>query len=213
MDETNFIDKKALKHFEKQLASRDKYVKENGDYIETKRDEIGLSSPEILAELCFALHMEDEIDIDGEKWNVNYMYLKVYYNFFHPDKNREGNLQELDILVDLVDNPKVMERLNISFEDIQDYYNDIWTDQMDDSFINHKKISPKKKSSALHISRCTGDLFRQMQDKKIKAKDQIEFVISIYSDFKYFDFNDEDIDGSKFRRVEKQRERALVKHK
>ena len=27
------------------------------------------------------------------------------------------------------------------------------------------------------------------------------------------DFNDEDIDGSKFRRVEKQRERTLVKHK
>ena len=29
MAETNFIDKKALKHFEKQLAARDKYVKEN----------------------------------------------------------------------------------------------------------------------------------------------------------------------------------------
>ena len=66
MDETNFIDKKALKHFEKQLALRDKYVKENGDYIETKRDEIGLSSPEILAELCFALNMENETDDDGD---------------------------------------------------------------------------------------------------------------------------------------------------
>ena len=86
MAETVFIDKKILKHFEKQLASRDKYVKENRDYIETKRDEIGLSSPEILSELCFALYMEDEIDIDGEKWNVNYMYLKVYYNFFTPIK-------------------------------------------------------------------------------------------------------------------------------
>ena len=55
MDETNFIDKKALKHFEKQLASRDKYVKENGDYIETKRDKIGLSSSEILAGLGFVI--------------------------------------------------------------------------------------------------------------------------------------------------------------
>ena len=207
MAKTQFIDNKKLKHFEKKLAARDTFVKEIGDYIETKRDKIGLSSPEILAELCFALHMEDEIDTDGQKWNVNYMYLKVYYNFFHPDKNREGNLQELDILVDLVESPKVMEKLNISFDDMQDYYDDIWTDTMDDSFINHKKISPKKKSSALHISRCTGDLFRQMQDHKIKAKEQIEFVIGVYSDFKYFDFSDEDIDGSKFRRVEKQRER------
>ena len=84
---------------------------------------------------------------------------------------------------------------------------------MYDSIFNHRIDFPKKKSSTLHISRCTGDLFRQMQDKKIKAKDQIEFVISIYSDFKYFDFANEDIDGSKFRRVEKQRERSLVKHK
>ena len=73
MAKTQFIDNEKLKHFEKQLALRDKYVKENGDYIETKRDKIGLSSPEILAELCFALHMEDEIDIDGQKWNVNYI--------------------------------------------------------------------------------------------------------------------------------------------
>ena len=78
---------------------------------------------------------------------------------------------------------------------------------MYDSIVNNKIDFPKKKSSTLHISRCTGDLFRQMQDHKIKVKDQIEFVISIYSDFKYFDYNDEDIDGSKFRRVEKQRER------
>ena len=106
-----------------------------------------------------------------------------------------------------------MEKLNISFDDMQNYYDDIWTDNMDDSFINHKKISPKKKSSALHISRCAGELFRQMQDHQIKAKEQIEFVSSIYSDFKYFDYAGEDIDGSKFRRVEKQRERALVKHK
>ena len=212
MDETNFIDKKALKHFEKQLASRDKYVKENVDYIETKRDKIGLSSSEILAELCFALYMEDEIDDDGDNWNIAYMYYKIYYDYFNPSKNHEGTLKELGILADLAENPKVIERLNISLDDIQDYYNDIWTDQMDDSFINHKKISPKKKSSALHISRCTGELFRQMQDHQIKAKEQIEFVMDLYSDFKYFDFNDEDIDGSKFRRVEKQRERSL-KHK
>ena len=72
MAETKLIDKKALKHFEKQLASRDTYVKENGDYIETKRDEIGLSSSEILAELCFALNMENEIDDDGDNWNIAY---------------------------------------------------------------------------------------------------------------------------------------------
>ena len=29
MAETNFIDKEKLKHFKKQLAARDKYVKEN----------------------------------------------------------------------------------------------------------------------------------------------------------------------------------------
>ena len=49
MAKTQFIDNEKLKHFEKQLDSRDKYVKENGDYIETKRDKIGLSSPEIIA--------------------------------------------------------------------------------------------------------------------------------------------------------------------
>ena len=213
MADTIFIDKKILKHFEKQLASRDKYVKENGDYIETKRDEIGLSSPEILAELCFALNMENEIDDDGDNWNIAYMYNKIYYDFFNPSKNREGTLKELGILADLAENPKVMERLNISLDDIQDYYDDLWTPAMYDNIVNHKIDYPKKKSSALHISRCTGDLFRQMQENKIKAKDQIKFVMGVYADFKYFDFNDEDIDGSKFRRVEKQRERALVKHK
>ena len=123
MDETNFIDKKALKHFEKQLALRDKYVKENGDYIEKKRDRIGLSSSEILAELCFALNMENEIDDDGDNWNIAYMYNKIYYDFFNPSKNHEGTLKELGILADLAENPKVMERLNISLDDIQDYYN------------------------------------------------------------------------------------------
>ena len=32
MSKTKFIDKEKLKHFEKQLAARDTYVKENGDY-------------------------------------------------------------------------------------------------------------------------------------------------------------------------------------
>ena len=106
---------------------------------------------------------------------------------------------------------KIYETPNI--DDLADYVRELWSKTTDDDFLNYKSNRPRKKSSALHISRCTGDLFRQMQDHKIKAKEQIEFVISIYSDFKYFDFADEDIDGSKFRRVEKQRERSLVKHK
>ena len=57
MAKTKFTDKDHLEHFKKQLALRDTYVKENADYIETKRDEIGLSTSETLAELCFALHL------------------------------------------------------------------------------------------------------------------------------------------------------------
>ncbi len=66
MAKTKYTNKDHLEHFEKQLAARDRYVKENGDYIETKRAKTGLSTPEILAELCFALYMEDEIDDDGK---------------------------------------------------------------------------------------------------------------------------------------------------
>ena len=57
MAKKTFINQDYLEHFEKQLAVRDKYVKENADYIETKRDEIGLSTSETLSELCFALHI------------------------------------------------------------------------------------------------------------------------------------------------------------
>ena len=106
-----------------------------------------------------------------------------------------------------------MERFNISLDDIQDYYNELWTPTMHDSIFNHKNDYPKKKSSALHITRCTGELFREMQEQKIKVKDQIKFVIDLYADFKYFDYAEEDLDGSKFNRVEKQRERALKKAK
>ena len=53
MSKTKFIDKEKLKHFEKQLASRDKYVTENGDYIEKKRDKIVKKLSETDAESLF----------------------------------------------------------------------------------------------------------------------------------------------------------------
>ena len=85
MAKTKFTDKDHLEHFEKQLALRDTYVKENADYIETKRDEIGLSTSETLAELCFALHMEDEIDDDGKSWLLNYMSGRIYSIIFNEE--------------------------------------------------------------------------------------------------------------------------------
>ena len=36
MSKTKYTNEDHLEHFKKQLASRDTYVKENGDYIETK---------------------------------------------------------------------------------------------------------------------------------------------------------------------------------
>tara|TARA_B100001250_G_scaffold367486_1_gene349559 strand:- start:146 stop:499 length:354 start_codon:yes stop_codon:yes gene_type:complete len=56
---------------------------------------------------------------------------------------------------------------------------------------------------------CTSDLFKEMQQHSIPAKKQINFVISIYAYFKYYDYHLQDNDKSKFKRVEKQRERAL----
>ena len=163
MAKTQFIDNKKLKHFEKQLASRDTYVKENGDYIETKRDEIGLSSPEIISELCFALYMEDEIDDDGYNWNVNYMYGKVYYDFFNPSKDRKGILDALEILADLAEHPEIIKRLKINIDDLADYVRELWSKTTDDDFLNYQSNRPRKKSSALHISRSAGELFRQIE--------------------------------------------------
>ena len=40
MAKTKYTNKDHLEHFEKQLALRDTYVKDNADYIETKRDKI-----------------------------------------------------------------------------------------------------------------------------------------------------------------------------
>ena len=47
MAKTKYTNKDHLEHHKEQVAIRDQYVKENGDYIETKVDEIRLSSPEI----------------------------------------------------------------------------------------------------------------------------------------------------------------------
>ena len=103
MAKTTYTNQDHLEHFAKQLAVRDKYIKENADYIETKRDNIGLTTSETLSELCFALYMEDEIDDDGYKWNVNYMYGKVYYNFFNPSKDRRWKTKRRRQCADQID--------------------------------------------------------------------------------------------------------------
>ena len=213
MAKTKFTDKDHLEHFEKQLALRDTYIKENGDYIETKRDKIGLSSPEILAELCFALHMEDEIDDDGKSWLLNYMSGKIYHAIFKEEKDRDGKLDTMGLLLDLAEKKDLTKNIGTNNEDVINYIRQLRLEIKDEEWIETYANRPNMKSSLKYINSCTGDLFRQMQTYKIKVKEQIEFVIGVYSDFKYFDFANEDIDGSKFRRVEKQRERSLVKHK
>ena len=69
------------------------------------------------------------------------------------------------------------------------------------------------KSALKYINSSVNSLFREMQEHQIKAKEQIEFVMDLYADFKYFDYAEQDDDNSKFNRVEKQRERALEKAK
>jgi len=213
MAKTKYTNKESLEHFEEQVAIRDKYVKENGDYIETKRDKIGLSSPDILAELCFALYMEDAVDDDGKSWLLNYMSGKVYHAIFKEEKDRDGKLDTMGLLLDLAEKKDLTKNIGTNNEDVINYIRQLRSEIKDEEWIETYANRPNMKSSLKYINSCTGELFRQMQTHKIKIKEQIEFVIGIYSDFKYFDFENEDIDGSKFRRVEKQRERSLVKHK
>ena len=213
MAKTKYTNKESLEHFEEQVAIRDKYVKENGDYIETKRDKIGLSSPDILAELCFALYMEDAVDDDGKSWLLNYMSGKIYHAIFKEEKDRDGKLDTMGLLLDLAEKKDLTKNIGTNNEDVINYIRQLRSEIKDEEWIETYANRPNMKSSLKYINSCTGELFRQMQTHKIKIKEQIEFVIGIYSDFKYFDFENEDIDGSKFRRVEKQRERSLVKHK
>tara|TARA_B100000945_G_scaffold294116_1_gene270585 strand:+ start:204 stop:557 length:354 start_codon:yes stop_codon:yes gene_type:complete len=77
MSKTKYTKENHLKHFEEQLAFRDSFIEKEAKYLENKRDELGISTYEKIAELCFALHMQDEIDDDG------FMYygedLRIYH--------------------------------------------------------------------------------------------------------------------------------------
>ena len=44
----------------------------------------------------------------------------------------------------------------------------------------------------MYVSKCTRELFKEMshqKNPKIKAKNQIEFIISLYSKYKYKGYN------------------------
>ena len=208
MSKTKYTKENHLKHFEEQLAFRDSFIEKEAKYLENKRDELGISTYEKIAELCFALHMQDEIDDDGYPWTVNYMYGKIFYNTFNQTKDQSISVDRIKAITDIAKYPDILDRFNIDLNDLAKYAKELlYKAQKDFKKINEQR--PYKKSPTLHITRCTSDLFKEMQKHNIPAKKQINFVISIYAHFKYYDYHLLDNDKSKFKRVEKQRERAL----
>ena len=213
MAKTKYTNKDHLEHHKEQVAIRDQYVKENGDYIETKRDKIGLSSHHILAELCFALHMEDAVDDDGKSWLLNYMSGRIYSIIFNEGKDRNSKLETAERLVNLIKKEDIAKHIGTNNENVINYIRQLLSEIKDDEWIETYANRPKMKSALKYINSCVNSLFREMQEHQIKAKEQIEFVMDLYADFDNYDYADDDLDGSKFNRVEKQRERALAKDK
>ena len=194
------------KAFYKELLSKkDAYINEDSIYIENKRKKIGLNHPENLANLCFALKFKENANI--------LIYDGIIDDLLKPIP-KDQFMDDIELLINLMNKPAFIQRLNIDIEQLQKLTQELIDEMKNSTSPFHHPY--KKYSEYLYIDKCTAILFNEMTNQiepQIRAKDQIDFVISLYSRFKHKGYNyhgtDEHIPIAHYKSVEQQRLRAL----
>ena len=204
--------KSNLAYHESQLSLRDKYIEDNAEYLDGKCKDIGLNDKYKLGELCFVLSKRDDLDNTGDLWTHTYMIGAIFHKLFIPHKQRTDKLRCLEVLIDVLQTPLLVDRLNISFEDGVKLSRELMASINDTEYQETISMKPKRKTEGYLINRLADELFVEMSNQinpPIPAKIQIPFVMGVYSDFKYWDYHMADTEGNKYKRLETQRTRAI----
>ena len=187
------------------LDKRDAYIKDDSVYIENKRKKIGLLSSDNLAELCFSLKFKMEASI--------LIFNDIIDDMLNPPP-KDQYFDDMELLEKLLKNPAITQRLNIDPSLLLKITQEI-IDEIKNSIVPIT-MPYSKRTDSMYINKCAAKLFLEMDNQEepnIRPTDQIDFVLSLYSRFKYHGYNyhgdNVDIIVAHFRAVEQQRLRAL----
>lgn len=188
------------------VKHKETYILDKAVFIENKRKKIRLNESSTLADLCFALEMKDGCNILMFEDVIDLMVQPI----------QKDQYQTCELLIKLMDHPALIDRLNIDYNLLAKVTQE-FVDEMRFSSVPIEKPF-KKISDYMYIVKCSSKLFREMSSQinpEIRAKDQIQFVMSLYAKYKHQNYNykgdDERIYASHYKAVDTIRIRALKK--
>ena len=110
------LSKSEIEKFQSALDYRKHYILEESKYIESKRNEIGLSDSDILAELCFAILCKDQGAL---------LMWKDFVALSVEAENINRKLEIGNLLDKLSSYPEIIDRLNIDIDKRAEYLHEV----------------------------------------------------------------------------------------
>ena len=184
------------------LEGKEDWITQNSDFIKTKQIEIGLKDSEVLSELCYFLSLGGENSM---------MYLAMDYlvktEALCDDKKILNSSAKT--IRELRENEPLRKMLGIDSERLEEVLEELV--ETDDSLPSMDTLNKpyKKQTDTFFLYQVTGKLFREMTSQKIRANDQVRFIVSLFKYYEIGQYKGEDYEASHFKAVETLRLRSI----
>jgi len=203
-----------LDMYEEMWVKKNRYIQKNMDYIyNILKDHNCEDYKDIdrVGELCYVLSKKDDVDMDGKNWSHAYFNAKMFYKTFHPHYQTTEKMRTLEILIDVLQTPILIEKLGIKFEEGIKYSRELMEDIRNISHDAQDHPKPKRWNNSWLINRLADDIFVSMAEQKLPTAYSLNLVLDIYRKYNYCP--PPKMKPVKYGTLETQRTRALERSK